>query len=65
MPNKGWSSGGGESVSSTTRNTGVNTDVADAEPFKTGSRIANPGANPGSMGDRSDLYEARGQLSET
>lgn len=65
MGNQGWSSGGGESVSSTTRTTGVNTDCSDAEPFTTGSKIASPGPNPGDMGDRSELFEPPGQLSET
>jgi len=62
MPNKGWSNAGGEAVSSTTRNTGVNTDCSDAEPFTTGSSIASTG-NPGDMGSRSDLFEVPGQLS--
>ena len=64
MGNQGWSSGGGESVSSTTRTTGVNTDCSEGEQFTTGSNIADPGANPGDLGDRADLFEVPGQLSE-
>ena len=41
MANKGWTDGGGggESVSSTTRTTGVGTQCSDAEPFMRGSQL--------------------------
>jgi len=66
MSNRGWEneSGAGEQVSSTARVTGDGTEVSAASPFLRGSQLASPGtALPETMGDRSDLFEVRGQMS--
>jgi hypothetical protein len=61
MGNQGWSSSGGEAVSSTTRTTGVNTDCSDGDPFTRGSELGSTGAEGGAMGGRGDLFEPPGQ----
>ena len=52
MANRGWtdSGGGGESVASTARTTGVTTQCSDGDPFTRGSTIADPNTpdRPGS-----------------
>jgi hypothetical protein len=66
MANRGWtdSGGGGESVASTARTTGVTTQCSDGDPFTRGSTIADPNTPDGStMGGRDDLFEVPGQLS--
>lgn len=64
MANRGWSSSGGESVDSTTRQSGVKTNTSAADGFVQGSKIAHPsGGDSDPLGSPADRFEAPGQLS--
>lgn len=67
MANKGWNTTeGGGSVASNARTTGRLSGAGNAMSFVQGSKIGHPsGGDSDPLDERSDLFEAPGQLSTT